>query len=193
MFENISQFFQGKLVRLVTPTLDEDSILLSDWTRDSGYFRFAMNEPARFRYPATIKKWFEDTKQNGYPFMVVTQAENKKIGEIEIDGINHLSGNSWLGIGIGERSYWGKGYGSEAVALMLDFAFLWLNLHRVSLNVFEYNSRGIRAYEKIGFKVEGRKRKALLRDGQRWDVIYMGILKEEWLTIKRGGEASING
>jgi RimJ/RimL family protein N-acetyltransferase len=185
MSEINPKFFQGKLVRLITPIPEEDSILLSDWTRDSGFSRFAMGEPARYRYPVTIKKWFEETSQSGYPFMVVTQVENKKIGEIEIDGINHLSGNGWLGIGIGERSYWGKGYGSEAIILILDFAFLWLNLHRVSLDVFEYNTRGVRAYEKLGFKLEGRKRGALLRDGQRWDLLYMGILKDEWIDMKQ--------
>jgi RimJ/RimL family protein N-acetyltransferase len=185
MSEINPKFFQGKLVRLITPIPEEDSILLSDWTRDSGFFRFAMGEPARYRYPVTIKKWFEETSQSGYPFMVVTQVENKKIGEIEIDGINHISGNGWLGIGIGERNYWGKGYGSEAITLILDFAFLWLNLHRVSLDVFEYNTRGVRAYEKLGFKLEGRKRGALLRDGQRWDLLYMGILKDEWIDMKQ--------
>jgi len=55
-----------------------------------------------------------------------------------------------------------------------------LNLHRVSLDVFEYNPRAIRSYEKVGFKHEGRVRQALNRDGRRWDILYMGILREEW-------------
>jgi RimJ/RimL family protein N-acetyltransferase len=185
MLDLEKNFFQGKWVRLVAPIPAEDAVLLSDWTRDSGYFRLAIDEPARFRYPQTQKKWLEETSQKGYPFMVVTQAEDKKIGEVELDGFNAVCAHAWLGIGIGERDYWGKGYGSEAVGLVLDFAFLWLNLHRVSLSVNEYNPRALRAYEKIGFKMEGTQRKALFRDGRRWDMIYMGILKDEWISLKQ--------
>jgi RimJ/RimL family protein N-acetyltransferase len=88
-----------------------------------------------------------------------------------------------VGIGIGEREYWGKGYGKDAMRIMLRYAFMELNLHRVSLNVYEYNPRAIRSYEKAGFTVEGRQRQALNRDGRRWDMIYMGSLREEWKRL----------
>jgi len=185
MSEAEMAFFQGQLVRLVVPVPGEDGILVSDWTRDSEYWRLGMAEPARFRYPGSEKKWLEDFCKTGYPFMIVTLADHRMIGGIGLEAINHASGHAWLSVGIGEREYWGKHYGSEAIELILDYAFLWLNLHRISLNVFEYNSRGIHAYEKIGFTVEGRKREALLRDGRRWDILYMGILKDEWLMIKK--------
>ena len=64
--------------------------------------------------------------------------------------------------------------------VLLRYAFDELNLYRVTLNTFEYNPRAIRSYEKAGFKVEGRVRKYLNREGRRWDVIFMGILAEEW-------------
>ena len=64
--------------------------------------------------------------------------------------------------------------------VILRFAFDELNLHRVSLNVFEYNQRAIRSYEKVGFVVEGREREFLRRTGQCWDMIFMCILREEW-------------
>jgi len=64
--------------------------------------------------------------------------------------------------------------------LILRFAFCELNLHRVNLNVFEYNPRAIHCYEKVGFKHEGRLRQCLNRDGRRWDLVYMGILRGEW-------------
>jgi RimJ/RimL family protein N-acetyltransferase len=63
----------------------------------------------------------------------------------------------------------------------LRFGFMELNLQRVTLNVFDYNSRGVRSYEKAGFQVEGRVREFILRDGARHDVIYMGVLRENWL------------
>jgi len=78
------------------------------------------------------------------------------------------------------RADWGKGYGTDAMRVLLRFAFTEINLHRVSLTVFGYNPRAIRSYEKAGFVVEGRARQRLRRDGQWWEVVYMGILKDEW-------------
>ena len=102
------------------------------------------------------------------------------IGFIELDGFNWPAREVWVGIGIGDREFQGRGYGTDAMRLVLRFAFLELNLNRVSLTVFEYNQRGIRSYEKAGFKEEGREREALERDGKRWDMLFMGILREDW-------------
>jgi RimJ/RimL family protein N-acetyltransferase len=92
------------------------------------------------------------------------------------------NGDAFVGIGIGDRELWGKGYGTEAMKLMLRFAFQELNLRRVSLNTFEYNPRAVHSYEKAGFVHEGCERDWLHREGRRWDLIYMGILREEWLA-----------
>ena len=85
-----------------------------------------------------------------------------------------------MAIALGERSYWGKGFGTDAMQIMLRYAFCELNLRSVGLIVFEYNPRAIRSYEKIGFVHEGRIRGAILREGKRWDFLYMGLLREEW-------------
>jgi RimJ/RimL family protein N-acetyltransferase len=89
-------------------------------------------------------------------------------------------GTAGVGIGIGEREYWGKGYSTDMMRVILRYAFTELNLNRVTLNVFEYNPRAVRSYEKAGFVVEGRERKAIHRDGKYWDVLFMGVLREEW-------------
>lgn len=88
-------------------------------------------------------------------------------------------------IDIGEKECWGKGYGREALQLLLDYAFLELNLHRVSLRVFSFNEKAIRLYERLGFKDEGRSRQSLYRDGRWHDICHMGILQEEYVTSKR--------
>ena len=88
-----------------------------------------------------------------------------------------------MGLSIGERENWDKGYGTEMVNLLLRFAFTEVNLRRVTLTVFEYNPRAVRVYEKVGFRHEGRERKSLNREGRRWDMIFMGILREEWLEL----------
>ena len=102
------------------------------------------------------------------------------IGEISLDGVQWHHGDTFIAIGIGERDYWNRGYGTDAMRVMLRYAFCELNLHRISLNVFGYNYRALSMYEKIGFQHEGRQREYLYRDGRRWDLIYMGILNSEW-------------
>lgn len=85
-----------------------------------------------------------------------------------------------MAIGIGNTDYRGKGYGAEAVRLILRYAFYELNLNRVGLDVIEYNEQAIRTYEKAGFQLEGRVRSAVLRDGNSYDRIMMGMLYSEW-------------
>jgi RimJ/RimL family protein N-acetyltransferase len=101
----------------------------------------------------------------------------------QLDGDN---GSALFHITIGEPDCWGHGFGSEATALMLEHAFGVLGLHRVSLAVFEYNERAIRAYRRVGFTVEGRSREAIWRDGRFWDEIQMSILEDEWRAAREG-------
>ncbi|MEC3557614.1 GNAT family protein, partial [Bacillus thuringiensis] len=71
-------------------------------------------------------------------------------------------------------------YGSEAMKLLLDYAFLELNLHRVSLRVFSFNHKAIKLYEKIGFVHEGSSRQSLYRNGAWHDIVHMGLLQSEY-------------
>jgi RimJ/RimL family protein N-acetyltransferase len=91
-----------------------------------------------------------------------------------------------VGIAIGERDFWGRGYGTEAMQLVLGYAFLELNLRRVSLALHAYNERALKSYEKAGFKLEGVMRGEVLREGRRTDTLFMGILREEWLQGQAG-------
>ena len=115
-----------------------------------------------------------------YFFMIRTLEGNNLIGQLAFDGVQWPHADTFVSISIGEREYWDKGYGTDAMRVILRYAFIELNLHRVSLNVFEYNQRAVRSYEKAGFNHEGRVRQFLNRFGQRWDLIHMGILREEW-------------
>jgi RimJ/RimL family protein N-acetyltransferase len=86
---------------------------------------------------------------------------------------------------LGDRKYWGNRYGTDAMRVMLAYVFRELNLLRVVWIDFEYNPRAIQPYEKAGFVHEGRVRGFLHRDSRRWDLIYMGILRQEWLARDR--------
>jgi RimJ/RimL family protein N-acetyltransferase len=83
-------------------------------------------------------------------------------------------------ISIGEADAWGQGYGTEATQMMLELAFERIGLHRVGLSVFSFNERAIRSYRKAGFRLEGRAREAIVRDGEPFDELGMGILASEW-------------
>lgn len=108
------------------------------------------------------------------------------IGNIGLHRIDWVNRVAKLGIVIGERDYWGRGYGTEAVRTMLRYAFRELGLNRVELEVFAFNARALRCYEKTGFRREGVRRKALFRDGKYHDIILMGILREEFAEVDDG-------
>jgi RimJ/RimL family protein N-acetyltransferase len=179
-----NHLFHGQLVRLTAADSEADAEAMARWSRDSEYLRLldsdpAMPESAKQR-KASIVEWMEHERPNSFGFMIRTLADDRLIGFVGLGGIDGPNGDGFVGIGIGEPEYRGNGYGTDAMRVILRFAFAELNLHRVSLDVFEYNLRAIRSYEKAGFVVEGRERQVLHRDGRRWDVIYMGILRKEW-------------
>lgn len=174
----------GKLVRLAALDIDEIAYAVSKWSQDSEYWRLMDTGAALPSSIQQTRKWFEETfaEENlrNYAFMIRTLADDKLIGDIGLDGILWNHRESFVGISIGNREFWGKGYGTDAMNIILRFAFQELNLERISLDVFEYNPRAIRSYEKSGFCYEGRVRQAINKAGKRWDLVYMGITKEEW-------------
>jgi RimJ/RimL family protein N-acetyltransferase len=173
------------MVRLVSPEPEVAAERIAKWMCDSEFVRLMDTDPARLLSVDKYKEWFEkdmvdDEKNDELFFLIQTFPENQPIGLIGLDGIRWTHGDAWVGIGLGERDYWGKGYGSDAIRILLRYAFSELNLHRLSLSVFEYNRRAIRSYQKVGFVDEGRARQFLNRDGQRYDLLFMGILRAEW-------------
>jgi RimJ/RimL family protein N-acetyltransferase len=179
-----TSLLQGKLVRLVARDPETDAASFARWSTDSEYLRLFDAEPA---YPQPLgahKKRLERLAErtDQYTFLIypLAPAEAEAIGLAELDGIAWTHGEGWLGIGLGYRSYWGQGYGTDATRLILRFGFTELNLHRISLTVFDYNVRAIQVYTKLGFVEEGRAREFLQRDGRRWDMVFMGLLRSEW-------------
>jgi RimJ/RimL family protein N-acetyltransferase len=160
----------------------EDTPTITRWYQDAEFMRLLDAPPASPRPPSYTEEWLEAAHKSktAYSFGIRLIEDDALIGLIELEDILWNHGVTWLGIGIGEPGYWGQGYGSEAMSLMLRFAFHELNLHRVQLTVFEYNERAIAAYEKLGFVREGVFRDFLHRDGQRHDMYLYGLLRPEW-------------
>jgi RimJ/RimL family protein N-acetyltransferase len=105
--------------------------------------------------------------------------EEKVIGITALKNINREWSNAEIGITIGEKDEWGKGYGADAIRVLIKFAFDRVNLHRVYLHVSEENKGGIRCYEKVGFKTEGVLRENQYSDGAYRNTVVMGILRGE--------------
>jgi RimJ/RimL family protein N-acetyltransferase len=139
-----------------------------------------------------LKEWIEkdlEKEASGrYYFEIHTLEGDQIIGFVGLSGVRWNQGDAWVGLGIGEPDYWGKGFGTDAMYLVLRYAFMELGLERVSLSVVASNERAIRAYVKAGFKPEGVERQLVHRDGETEDVLYMGILRQEWLAQYSGGE-----
>ena len=121
------------------------------------------------------------------------RAGNRLIGSCAFSQLDADNGSALFHITIGEHDCWGKGYGGEATALMVDHAFSALNLHRVALSVFAFNERAIRAYLRVGFVDEGRSREAIWRDGRWWDEIHMSVLEPEWRARRWQERAAADG
>jgi RimJ/RimL family protein N-acetyltransferase len=183
-----ADIYAGKLVRLAPMELEADSKLMAGWARNSEYSRLLDSDPAMLWAPKQMEEWFSKGEEEMVHFMIHTLADDRTIGMIDLSGFNWIAGHCWVGIGLGEPEFWGKGHGSDAMNVILRFGFCQLNLNRVNLNVFEYNPRAFRSYEKVGFQVEGRERQWMAREGKRWDIIYMGILRREWEALQPPGE-----
>jgi RimJ/RimL family protein N-acetyltransferase len=190
---NEADLFIGKLVRLTAEDPETMAKPYSEWARDTEYSRYLDSNPP---YTFSTKKWKEwlekdvEKTDNNF-FNIRTLEDNQLIGFVGLFELYCQHGDAMVAIAIGPHEYWGKGYGTDAMNLILRFAFTELNLRRMSLIVFEYNQRGIRSYEKNGFKIEGRVRGAMLREGKRCDFIWMGVMREEWLQIQEQAEAAL--
>jgi RimJ/RimL family protein N-acetyltransferase len=108
------------------------------------------------------------------------EADGKCIGHCALFQFDPVAQTCALGITIGDKAYWGRGYGTEAVSLLLDYAFRLRNVRRVTLTVNANNERAIRAYRKCGFVEEGRLREHVWNNGHYIDLLYMGVLRHEW-------------
>ena len=124
--------------------------------------------------------WTERKKGTGYVFGIINKSEDLYIGNIELRILNNISRRGSLGIVIFNPSYWNKGYGTEAVRLILNYGFKTLNLHSIELEVFDNNPRAHRCYEKAGFQKMGRRRESVYSDGEYFDSLLLDITSIEW-------------
>ena len=126
-----------------------------------------------------IKNKLKSKDKSSIHFSIDT-TEGIHIGAIDLRHIDLQNKDSDFGIMIGDKKYWSKGYGSDAMQALINFAFKKLKLHRIYLTVYIYNKRAVKMYEKLGFKHEGMNREGNFWNGRFWDSYRMGILDREW-------------
>jgi RimJ/RimL family protein N-acetyltransferase len=176
-----TKLLHGSFTHLVAANAETDAEAFVRWRRDAEYLRLLDSGAARaWSLPRAKSELNDPPVDNWFLFMIRTLADDRLLGFVDLDVDTWAHGNGWVGIALGDRADWGQGYGTDAMRILLHFAFTEVNLQRVSLTVFGYNRRAIRSYEKTGFTVEGRVRQYLHRAGQWWDMAFMGILKDEW-------------
>jgi len=154
-------------------------------TRYLGFVMFpqSLEETTSFVERQLVRKGTPD--EGVFVIALRNDPDLEYIGAVGFHGISWRDRHCELGIVIGREDLLGKGLGAEAIRLALGFAFDFLNMHKVNLTVFEYNERGRRCYARCGFIEEGRIREQRFYSGRYWDVIIMGITREEFAAVAR--------
>ncbi len=175
-------------------TIDGERVALGPLRRDLlPLYQRWINDPAVVRTlgeglrPLLLEdeqQWYERSvgATNDVTFQIYVRSGWRPIGTTAIVGMDQRHGTANFGIMVGEKDCWDQGYGTEATRLVLDYAFNVLGLHNIMLSVYDFNHRGVRAYEKAGFKVIGRRRQALRLGHERHDVIFMDALATEFAS-----------
>jgi len=158
----------------------EEAPLFQAWLNDPENQQYLQ----RFRPLTAVeeRRWLETLHERteDHVFGVALRDGDRLIGSCGLHGASLPNRRAQLGILIGEREFQGKGYGPEAIRLLLDYGFATLGLHRVGLDVYDNNVRGMRCYENCGFRREGTRREARWWGGRWWDIHDYGILEREW-------------
>lgn len=141
---------------------------------------------------AREEQWFEKIlagPEDEHPYAIEVVEEGgawRMIGNMALFDINTTDRSAEIGIVIGEKDFWGKGCGTEAMRQMVARGFNTLGLHRIYLRVFTENARGIECYKKVGFQLEGCLREAAWKNGKFHDMLVMSILFPDWVQLRRG-------
>ena len=188
MFDIQTQLFEGRDIRFGPIDFEKDPEIESGWTHDSEFMRMYEMDPARPMSVAMMKKSYEklekeiEEEKNLYYFAIRAKEDDRLIGKALIYRIEWSNGNGMLRLGIGSADDRWKGYGSQAMQMLLRYMFAELNLFRVSVDVPEYNEAALALVRKFGFVEEVRRRQALDRDSRRWDLLVFGLLQDEWMN-----------
>ncbi|MBI2845640.1 MAG: GNAT family N-acetyltransferase [Chloroflexi bacterium] len=167
----------------------EDVPRFVEWLNDPEVAYYLGRLPLLSR--ADEERWFEETvRDERHRILAIDTQEGAHIGSIGLHNLDWKNSSAELGIMIGDKNYWGQGYGRDAIRSLLGFGFGELNLHRIFLRVYDFNPRAIRCYENVGFQHEGVFREAVYLNSGYHNELVMGILRGEFLALGDGKKPS---
>ncbi|KGX84311.1 GNAT family N-acetyltransferase [Pontibacillus marinus] len=178
---------KGNLVEL-RPVKEDDLRNIHKWNNNeevtrlgSGTnFAYQINNPHEALKTYYQKNLSEhNLLDHGQVFSVYTSATNEHIGKCDYRDLNFITRTATIGLLIGEKEYWGRGYGQDIIQTLVNHLFNDLNLKRIQLDTWSGNNQAIRLYEKCGFQVEGRLRQNEFVNGTYYDTVLMGLLQED--------------
>jgi RimJ/RimL family protein N-acetyltransferase len=183
--DNMKSLFEGQLVRLGPINHEKDPEIVARWTHDP-LLRMVLGGVARPLSMEAAKKMLEkiekqmDEHRNLFHFMLRAREDDRLVGLAYILLFDLTGVSARLNLGIGDPADRERGYGSDALELLLRYSFSELNLHRVSIFPTADCIPFVTMVEKAGFELEARRRKAAFHDGSYWDEMQMGLLREKW-------------
>lgn len=175
----VDAFLMGEKIYLRSITLE-----------DAGKWYLWFNDPEVITYmekgyaPNTHNKQIEYfnhilNDKNTIQLAIIDKETSELVGGIGLHGINYYNRNGDISIIIGNKQYWHKGIGKDAVLLMTDFAFNRLNLYKVTAGMASCNDGSFKLFESCGFKEEGRLKEQVFLNGSYYDIIKMGLLSRD--------------
>ena len=172
----------GERIYLSPKSCDEEDIIkFTSWMNDFEVTDYINGSCKLFSYDSE-KEYISTSAKKSSPgnFNIIDLETNELIGSVGFDGFNYVSRSAVLGVFIGEDKYRSNGYGTEAIKLLVEYGFKYLNLHSIKLTVLDVNERAYKCYVKCGFKETGRVRDAMFLNGKYHDIIHMDILENEF-------------
>ena len=163
----------------LSPKSGEDAEKFTEWLNDFETTDYL----GRSHRTVTLqdeKEYLEKNGEKKSTFAIVEKNTDKLLGTVGLHDLDYINRTSTLGIFIGDKDYRSKGYGAEAINLILDFGFNYLNLNNIKLDLMDFNERALKCYKKCGFREYGRRRKCKFINGKYYDSISMDILAEEF-------------
>ncbi len=162
----------------LSPVNPDDFELYTKWLNDENITKYLTIHDKYVSLNGEKEFLNNIVKNDEYVYAIVNN-NDELLGNIGLHSINNHDGSATLGIFIGDEKNLGKGYGTEAIKLLVNYGFNELRLNNIMLTVYDFNERAIKSYIKCGFKEFGRRHEALFRNGKYNDLIYMEIIKEK--------------
>ncbi|MBO0707180.1 MAG: GNAT family N-acetyltransferase [Candidatus Dormibacteraeota bacterium] len=169
---------QGRSV-LLRPVAEAEIPTFLDWFADPDVIRY-LGMPFHAQTPASERQWWEGAGSDPDGVSWGMEFEGRIVGTTSINRIDWVSRNAMTGTVIGDRSAWGKGIATEAMRLRAAYAFQHLQLHKLNSGYYEPNEGSARAQASCGYRVIGRSRDGLYRDGQWHDMVVTELMRADW-------------